>query len=101
MVAYVVEQLRHQVIPALERLTGRAYDESRLQEHLARSAAAENDLVWVLESAKRRPSPIDAYFGGVYYIGPIFSAFRGTPDATEYYRLLRQEIQERLDQGLG
>ncbi len=37
---------------------------------LALSAKAEDDLVWVLESAKHRPSPIDAYFGGVYYIGP-------------------------------
>jgi benzoyl-CoA reductase subunit B len=55
----------------------------------------------VMESAKRTPSPIDAYFGGVYYIGPIFTAFRGTPDATEYYRLLRREIEERIRLGLG
>ena len=50
----------------------------------------------MLESAKNKPSPIDAYFGGVYYIGPIFTAFRGTADATEYYRLLRAEIAERV-----
>jgi benzoyl-CoA reductase subunit B len=55
----------------------------------------------VLESAKTTPAPIDAYFGGVYYIGPIFTAFRGTPDATEYYRLLRLEIEERIRLGLG
>jgi benzoyl-CoA reductase subunit B len=36
----------------------------------------------VLQSAKHRPSPIDGYFGAVYYIGPIFTAFRGTPEAT-------------------
>ncbi len=47
-------------------------------EMLALSAQAEDDFVWVLESAKNEPSPIDAYFGGVYYIGPIFTAFRGT-----------------------
>ncbi len=29
--------------------------------------------------AKLTPSPIDGYFGAVYYVGPIFSAFRGTP----------------------
>jgi benzoyl-CoA reductase subunit B len=40
----------------------------------------------VLQSAKNKPSPIDAYFGGIYYIGPIFGAFRGTDDAIEYYR---------------
>ncbi len=41
----------------------------------------------MLEAAKARPSPIDGYFGGVYYVGPIFSSFRGTDDAIEYYRV--------------
>jgi benzoyl-CoA reductase subunit B len=101
MVDYVVQQLRSEVIPALERATGKRYDETRLQELLARSAAAEDDLVWVLESAKNRPSPIDAYFGGVYYIGPIFTSFRGTEDGILYYRELRGEVEARLRAGLG
>jgi benzoyl-CoA reductase subunit B len=98
---YVVEQLRTEVIPKLEQVSGRAFDEDRLREMLGRSARAEDDLVWVLESAKHTPSPIDAYFGGVYYIGPIFSAFRGTEGAVDYYRALRAEVQERLDAGEG
>jgi benzoyl-CoA reductase subunit B len=98
---YVVEQLRSEVIPKLEEVTGKPYDEARLQANLALSATAEDDLVWVLESARHRPSPIDAYFGGVYYIGPIFSAFRGTPEGAEYYRTLRSEIDQRLAAGLG
>ena len=98
---YVVAQLKSDVIPALERVSGVKFDIDRLREYLRESARAEDDLVWVLESAKRKPSPIDAYFGGVYYIGPIFTAFRGTPDATEYYRLLRQEVQARIDRGEG
>jgi benzoyl-CoA reductase subunit B len=101
MRTYVVKQIREELIPALERISGRAYDEDRLRELLTNSARAEDDLVWVLESAKHRPSPIDAYFGGVYYIGPIFTAFRGTEDAVGYYRALRAEIQERIDRGLG
>jgi benzoyl-CoA reductase subunit A len=55
----------------------------------------------VLQSAKNKPSPIDAYFGGVYYIGPIFTAFRGTEDAVEYYRLLRGEVEQRVRDGKG
>ncbi len=101
MVEYVVRQLRQEVIPALERLSGQRYDEDRLSELLARSARAEDDLVWVLESAKRRPAPIDGYFGAVYYVGPIFSAFRGTEDCIDYYRELRAEVQARIDAGLG
>jgi len=98
---FVVKQLKAEVIPAMERVSGVRFDIERLRENLARSAKAEDDLVWVLESAKNVRSPIDAYFGGVYYIGPIFTAFRGTEDAIEYYRLLRSEIEKRIEQGLG
>jgi benzoyl-CoA reductase subunit B len=99
--AYVVEQLRTEVIPKLEQVSGKKYDEERMRSMLKLSAKAEDDLVWVLESAKHRPSPIDAYFGGVYYIGPIFSAFRGTQGAVDYYRILREEVEARLAAGLG
>ncbi|MFQ5722958.1 MAG: benzoyl-CoA reductase subunit B [Terriglobia bacterium] len=98
---YVVQQLRSEVIPKLEQVSGRRYDEARLQEHLALSARAEDDLVWVLESAKNVPSPIDAYFGGVYYIGPMFSAFRGMPEGVSYYQMLRREVEERLRRKAG
>jgi benzoyl-CoA reductase subunit B len=98
---YIVEQIKSEVIPKLEEVSGKKYDEDRLREMLHRSRQAEDDLVWVLESAKNRPSPIDAYFGGVYYIGPIFSAFRGTEEGLEYYRTLRREIEGRLEAGLG
>ena len=49
---YVVDQLKTSVIPKLEQVSGKKYDEDRLKELLARSAQAEDDLVWVLESAK-------------------------------------------------
>jgi len=98
---YVVKQIKEEVIPKLERVSGVKFDIDRLRQYLAESAKAEQNFVWVLESAKHKPSPIDAYFGGVYYIGPMFTSFRGTADATEYYRLLRQEIEQRIADRLG
>jgi len=98
---YIVKQLTEDVIPKMEEVTGKSYDEERLRSSLELSAQAEDDLVWVLESAKNVPSPIDAYFGGVYYIGPMFTAFRGTQDGVEYYRTLRAEIEARVESGLG
>ncbi len=98
---YVVKQIKDELIPTLEEVSGIKFDIDRLRENLKNSAAAEEDFVWVLESAKNRPSPIDAYFGGVFYIGPIFTAFRGTVDAVEYYKLLRQEIEQRIADGKG
>jgi benzoyl-CoA reductase subunit B len=98
---YVVKQINEEVIPKLEQVSGVKFDIDRLREYMKESARAEEDLVWVLQSAKHKPSPIDAYFGGIYYVGPIFSAFRGTKDATEFYRLLREEVQQRLTEGKG
>jgi benzoyl-CoA reductase subunit B len=100
-VDYIVQQLLTEVIPKFEQVTGLRYDEDRLREKMKLSAQAEDDFVWVLESAKNKPSPIDAYFGGVYYIGPMFTAFRGTPQGIEYYRMLRQEIEDRVARHLG
>ncbi len=98
---YLLKQLREEVIPALEKISGRKYDEEALRAQLRLSVEAEDDLVWVLESAKNVPSPIDAYFGAVYYVGPIFSAFRGTEEGVAYYKALRREVEERLAAGLG
>ncbi|MCC6811304.1 MAG: benzoyl-CoA reductase subunit B [Deltaproteobacteria bacterium] len=98
---YVVDQLRDQIIPALERVTGKKLDLDELARRLALSRQAEDDLVAVWESARRRPSPIDGYFGGVYYIGPMFTAFRGTEEAVAYYRSLKAEVDERIAQKLG
>jgi benzoyl-CoA reductase subunit B len=99
--AYITAQIRKELIPTLERISGRRYDEDRLRESLSLSAAAENDLVAVLQSARGAPSPIDAYFGAVYYVGPIFSAFRGTPEGVAYYRALREEVEARAARGEG
>ena len=98
---YVARQLREVVVPALEQVSGKKLDEDRLSELLASSARAEDNLVQVWESAKHRPSPIDGYFGGVYYIGPIFTAFRGIPDCEAYYRALKEEVDYRIAHGMG
>jgi benzoyl-CoA reductase subunit B len=98
---YIVKQLKEVVIPGLEAVSGVKFDIDRLREYLRNSAKAEDGLVWVLEQGKVKPSPIDAYFGGVYYIGPIFTAFRGTPEATAYYDMLREEVQARIDAKQG
>ena len=101
MVQYMVKQLKETVIPKLEEVSGVKFDIDRLREYLRKSAQAEDDLVTVLQSARHKPSPIDAYFGGIYYIGPIFGAFRGTDHAIEYYKFLREEVEQRIARGEG
>lgn len=101
MRSYVADQIREVVIPQFEKVSGVKYNEERMREQLRLSVRAEDDLVWVLNSARAKPSPIDSWFGGVYYIGPMFTSFRGTQDAVDYYTMLREEVQERMDAKLG
>jgi benzoyl-CoA reductase subunit B len=98
---YVVKQLKEKVIPTLERVSGVKFDIDRLRQYMRESVKAEENLVRVLQSAKSRPSPIDGYFGAVYYIGPMFTAFRGTPEATRYYDALWQEVEQRMREKKG
>lgn len=100
-VEYMVKQLKEDVIPKMEKVSGKKFDLERLSKMMENSARSEDLLVKVLESAKRKPSPIDAYFAGVYYIGPIFTAFRGTDAALHYYEELWKEVQERIRLNLG
>jgi len=100
-VRYIKEQLVSEVIPKFKKVSGKKFDLDKLGAKLDLAAQAEDLLVDVFDSARHRPSPIDAYFGGVYYIGPIFTAFRGSEDCIDYYRELKQEVDYRVEHKLG
>jgi benzoyl-CoA reductase subunit B len=101
MIKYMVKQLKEEVIPVFEEVSGVKFDEGKLQKILEYSREAEDWIAKIFDTTKHKPSPIDAYFAGVYYIGPINIGFRGTPQAVEYYQELYKEIQERIRLGLG
>lgn len=101
MTAYMVKQLKEEVIPKMEQVSGKKYDEEKLKYHLRNSSKVEESIIKIFDTTKHRPSPIDAYFAGVYYIGPINNGFRGTPEAVDYYEELYKEIMLRVEKGLG
>lgn len=101
MVEYMVRQFKTEVIPQMEAVTGIPYDEAKLKSILALSREAEDWITKIFDTTKHKPSPIDAYFAGVYYIGPINIGFRGTRQAVDYYKALYGEIRERIRLGLG
>ena len=101
MTAYMVKQLKEDVIPKMEKVSGNKYDETKLKHILDDAAKTEDLIVKIFETTKNKPSPIDAYFAGVYYIGPINIGFRGTKESVEYYTELYSEILERVEKGLG
>jgi len=97
-VDYLVGQLR-ELVATCERITGRTFSKDRLREILEHSARAEDLWVEILQSARRRPSPFDAYFEAVFFMAPIY-ALRGTSQCVDYYLAAKREIDERLEHGL-
>ncbi|NOX64385.1 MAG: benzoyl-CoA reductase subunit B [Chlorobi bacterium] len=101
MTQYMVKQLKEEVIPKMEQVSGKKYDEDKLKKILGNTNKVEELMVKIFDTTKNKPSPIDAYFAGVYYIGPINIGFRGTGEAVVYYEKLYEEILERVNKGLG
>ncbi len=95
-VDYCVKQFKQIVIPEFERLTGKKFDLDKLKHHLDFSRQAEEEYFNVYELQRNNPAPFDAVFNGMYYLGPINTAYRGTPEAVEYYRKLREDLQYRV-----
>ncbi len=87
------------MIPALENISGHRFDYDRLKEVVRESA--ETSRLWraVLESAAARPSPL-TFFDETILMGPAVVG-RGTPQVTEFYRLLLAELEEKIAAGEG
>ena len=100
-VQYIKDQLLREVIPKFEKVSGKKLDMDKLAAKMDLSAQAEDLLIQVFDSARHKPSPIDAYFGGVYYVGPIFTAFRGSKECVDYYAELLKEVNYRMENNLG
>jgi benzoyl-CoA reductase/2-hydroxyglutaryl-CoA dehydratase subunit BcrC/BadD/HgdB len=96
---YVEAQL-HELIAALENLTGRKFDYDRLREVLSYSREACRLYKAFLDLAAHRPSPISIFDALIHMA--IIVTLRGTPQAVQYYKTLMEEItQEKVAQGVG
>ncbi|MFC1966221.1 2-hydroxyacyl-CoA dehydratase subunit D [Chloroflexota bacterium] len=88
-----------QMVPGLEEAAGRPFDIDEFREVLATSR--ECSLLWeaVLDTASAKPSPL-SFFDGCIHMGPAV-VMRGRKEANDYYRMLLEEMKERIDQGVA
>ncbi len=77
---YGVAQFEKTVIPQLEAMTGIKFDMDRLKEYLGYSRQMEQEIAKIFALAKNDPCPIDGLHQALYYIGPINTYWRGTPE---------------------
>lgn len=91
---YVVEQLR-EMIEFLEDHTKRRFDYDKLQKVLELSNEACRLWNDCLEMAALKPAPF-GFFDACFHMAPIVT-WRGTQTAVDYYRALKQELEERIE----
>jgi bcr-type benzoyl-CoA reductase subunit B len=90
-VKYVAAQLR-EMVPLLERITGRKYDEEKFREVLFRSREAIQLWTECLEVCRTRPAPMSS-FDSFFHMAPIVT-LRGEQQTIDYYRTLLDELKE-------
>lgn len=87
------------LVPSLEEISGNKLDLDLLKASVAESLATTKLWRAVLETASAKPSPL-TFFDATILMGPAVVA-RGTRAATEYYRVLLAELQEKIAAGQG
>ncbi|HSB18735.1 MAG TPA: 2-hydroxyacyl-CoA dehydratase family protein [Anaeromyxobacteraceae bacterium] len=95
---YVRSQLE-ELVRVAERISGRRAEPEALAD-VARKAKEGTDL-WAdcLATGRSRPAPWTG-IDGFFHMAPIV-ALRGTEECNAYYRLLRDELRDRVRRGIG
>lgn len=96
---YVEAQLR-ELITTCEDLTGRAFDIDRFRASLGYANRMSQAWKRLLELNRARPSPYNALTDGTIYLG-VANALRGTEAAARYFEELVEEMQYKVDHGIG
>lgn len=97
-VSYMAAQLQ-EMIPVLERVSGQKFSMVRFQEMLA--LARDTSALWgqVLQTMRNRPAPM-TIFDAFIHLAPVVS-LRGLRVSYDYYKLMLEELNQRIEQGIG
>ncbi len=94
----IAKQIENLVKP-LEEISGNKFNMERLKKVVALSRKCSELWKEVLETASANPSPF-TFFDGTIHMGPAV-VLRGTDKAVDYYKVLLEELKERVNNGEG
>ena len=94
-----VKQQCLELVEFLEQQTGKKWSEDRFAEVAMLSVEGVDLWKEVLKTAESRPSPFTC-FDAFIHMAPIVT-LRGTPEVVDYYKLLRDEMLQRVADGVG
>lgn len=99
---YHINDLVSQVkdmIPVLETVSGNRFDMERLREVVGLSLECTKLWREVLECGAAMPAPL-TFFDATIHMGPAV-VLRGLPQAVDYYRLLLEELRQRINDNVA
>ena len=97
-VSAIARQMENMVEP-LEQVAGRKLDMDEFKHAVALSRQCSDLWEKCLAAAAAKPSPL-TFFDGTTLMGPAVVG-RGTQKAIDAYKLLLEELEERVSQGMG
>lgn len=96
---YVLAQIK-ELIPTLEKVSGKAFDIDRLRETMGHANTMANGWKRVLELNRSKPSLFNALTDGTIYLG-VSNCLRGTPEGAQFFDELVEEMEYKSAQGIG
>ena len=98
LIDYVREQFE-EIIPQIEKATGRRWNDKRVQE-VGRYAQQGVEL-WsqILHTCESKPAPMSC-FDAFFFLAPIVT-LRGDKIILDFYKELLEVLQKRVDEGAG
>ncbi|MBW2615445.1 MAG: 2-hydroxyacyl-CoA dehydratase [Deltaproteobacteria bacterium] len=97
-IRYMVGQFE-EMIPQLEKISGGKFSDNHFKKIIG--LGSEASLTWgrVLATMKHSPAPM-TIFDAFVHMAPIVS-LRGLPVSLDYYRILLDELEDRIEKGIG
>ncbi len=95
---YVKDQFE-ELITVAEKVSGKKMSEEKLHKITQEALTASNLWGECLAAGKAKPSPWTG-FDGFFHMAPVVT-LRGHKICTDYYRLLLDELNDRIAKGIG
>ena len=96
---YVAAQLR-ELIPVLEKVSGRRFDIDRLRECMGHANVMSDGWMRALALNRSRPATFNALSDGTIFLG-VANGFRGTEEGARYFTELVEELAYKSAHGIG
>jgi benzoyl-CoA reductase/2-hydroxyglutaryl-CoA dehydratase subunit BcrC/BadD/HgdB len=96
---YSITRQLEDLVEPLEKVAGARFDLDQFRQAVALSRECSELWKQVLDTAAATPSPL-TFFDGTTLMGPAVVG-RGTQEAVDYYKLLLEELEERVADGVG